>query len=56
MPLIEKGLCACIYTQVSDVEEEINGFVTYDRAFCKVLPEKMKEINRQIEQAAAKVH
>jgi beta-galactosidase/beta-glucuronidase len=35
-PLIKKGLCACIYTQVSDVEEEINGLVTYDRAVQKV--------------------
>jgi len=55
LPLIEEGLCGCIYTQVSDVEEEINGFVTYDRAVCKVSVERMKEINRRIDEAAAKI-
>ena len=44
-PLIKKGLCACIYTQVSDVEEEINGLVTYDRKIIKVDESKMKEFN-----------
>lgn len=44
-PLIKKGLCACIYTQVSDVEEEINGLVTYDRKIVKVDAQKMKEFN-----------
>lgn len=29
--LIEKGLCASVYTQVSDIEDEINGIYTYDR-------------------------
>jgi hypothetical protein len=35
-PLIAKGLCACVYTQVSDVEEEINGIMTYDREVVKL--------------------
>ena len=30
-PYMEKGLCAAIYTQLSDVEDETNGFLTYDR-------------------------
>ena len=30
-PLIEQGLCGGVYTQVSDVEEEVNGVLTYDR-------------------------
>ena len=34
-PVVKKGLCAAIMTQVSDVEDEINGFLTYDRAVCK---------------------
>ena len=33
--MVKKGLCAAIMTQVSDVEDEINGFLTYDRAVCK---------------------
>ena len=31
VPCVKKGLCAAIYTQVSDVEDEINGLLTYDR-------------------------
>ena len=31
MPLIPQGLTAAIYTQITDVEMEINGFLTYDR-------------------------
>ena len=30
-PNIEKGLCASVYTQLSDIEEEVNGFLVYDR-------------------------
>ena len=45
LPLIEKGLSGCIYTQVSDVEEEINGLVTYDRAVQKIPTERMRAIN-----------
>ena len=29
--LAKGGLCGCIYTQTTDVEEEINGLMTYDR-------------------------
>jgi hypothetical protein len=35
--LVSKGLSAAIYTQVSDVEEEINGLLTYDRRVNKLL-------------------
>lgn len=37
--LEKDGLCAAVYTQVSDVEEEINGLYTYDRKKCKILGE-----------------
>jgi hypothetical protein len=30
-PLIVKGLSAAIYTQTTDVEAEVNGYLTYDR-------------------------
>ena len=36
LPAIEKGVSGCVYTQLSDVEDEINGFYTYDRSVCKV--------------------
>ena len=39
-PLKAKGLCAAIYTQLSDVEDETNGLLTYDRKVMKVDPEK----------------
>ena len=41
-PLIKKGLCAAVYTQVSDIEEEVNGVLTYDRKVCKIY----KKINK----------
>lgn len=44
IPAVEKGLCASIYTQVSDVEDEINGLLTYDRKVTKVSADRMKEI------------
>ncbi len=54
-PLIAKGLCACVYTQVSDVEEEINGLVTYDRQVIKVPISDMKKINDEISAEANKI-
>ena len=33
---IPDGLCACVYTQLSDVEEEVNGIFTYDREVKKI--------------------
>lgn len=54
LPLIKKGLCACIYTQLSDVEEEINGLVTYDRARVKIKEELMNELNNRLYKEAEK--
>ena len=45
---IKKGLSASIYTQLTDVEEETNGFITFDREVIKIDPEKIKEINDKI--------
>lgn len=36
--LIAKGLSAAVYTQLTDVEDEVNGLLTYDRKICKVTP------------------
>lgn len=41
---ISKGLSAIIYTQLSDVEDECNGFVTFDREVVKFEPSKIKAI------------
>ena len=51
LPCIQKGLCAAVYTQVSDVEDEINGILTYDRKVCKLTPQTMLPI-AQVLQAA----
>lgn len=32
----EKGLCAAVYTQITDVETETNGLITYDREVIKM--------------------
>ncbi len=45
---IPNGLSAMIYTQLSDVEDELNGFVTFDREIIKVNPKLIKEINDNI--------
>ncbi len=44
IPAIENGLCADIYTQLSDVEDETNGMYTYDRCVEKANAEKLSEI------------
>ncbi len=51
LPLVEKGLCAAIYTQVSDVEDETNGLVTYDRKVEKLKPEEMLPIAQALNDA-----
>ena len=48
IPAIKKGLCGCVYTQLSDVEGEINGLYTYDRKVCKVDTKIMKKIAEKI--------
>ncbi len=35
-PFIFKPLAGCVYTQLSDVENETNGLLTYDRKICKI--------------------
>ena len=37
LPLKKQGLSGAVYTQLSDVEEEVNGILTYDRKINKAL-------------------
>lgn len=53
LPSINEGLCGCIYTQLSDVEDETNGFYTYDRECCKVDVERMKKLSEKLKQQCA---
>ena len=48
IPSIKYGCCGSIFTQVSDVEEEINGLYTYDRQICKVNKKRLKEISDKV--------
>ena len=48
IPAKKDGLCASIYTQVSDVQDEINGIVTYDRQVVKVDVETLKSLNDEL--------
>ena len=50
VPGIAKGACGCVYTQLSDVEDEINGLYTYDRKVCKVNKARMRELAKEIEE------
>ncbi len=51
IPAISRGLCATVYTQVSDVEDETNGLLTYDRQICKVDEERMRSISAELQTA-----
>ena len=43
-----KSFSAAIYTQTTDVEIEINGLITYDRAEIKVIEQRIKAVNEKI--------
>ncbi len=53
IPSIKDGLCGCIYTQLSDVETEINGFYTYDRQVCKVNQNALRRMSLDVYKARA---
>jgi hypothetical protein len=46
--LVKQGCSAAIYTQTTDVERELNGFMTYDRAVDKLDPARVSAANRRI--------
>lgn len=45
-PSIPEGLAGIVYTQFTDIEDEINGLVTFDRNFIKVNPKKLQDISK----------
>ncbi|MBE6778117.1 MAG: glycoside hydrolase family 2 [Ruminococcaceae bacterium] len=48
LPAMAMGLCATVYTQLSDVEDETNGLVSYDRRVVKVDTARMQELAHQL--------
>ena len=53
IPLVERGLRAAVYTQVSDVEIESNGFYTYDRKILKFDADVVSALNDDLYAAFA---
>ena len=45
---LERGLAAAIYTQLTDVEIQVNGLVTYDRQAVKIPVETLAALHREI--------
>ena len=54
--LIQKGLSAAVYTQTTDVEGEVNGFMTYDRKVMKMPLGKLKEVNTKLYNVPAEIN
>lgn len=48
LPAKEQGLAAAVYTQLSDVEDELNGLMTYDRTVLKFPADAAREINERL--------
>ncbi len=48
LKMIKAGFSAAVYTQTTDVEGEVNGFMTYDRKVIKMEENRIKEINQRI--------
>ncbi len=48
IPQIKRGLSATVYTQVSDVEFEVNGMLSYDREIIKLHEDVVRELNAKM--------
>lgn len=55
LPQLKKGLSALVYTQVSDVEDEVNGLFTYDRAALKPDAAVVRAVNEALEAEFEKI-
>lgn len=48
LPWVKKGLSAAVYTQTTDIEGEINGFLSYDRKVIKIDPQSVVELHKRL--------
>ena len=55
LPQLEKGLSALVYTQLTDVEDEVNGLFTYDRAAVKPDANAVRSANAALAAEFARV-
>ena len=53
VPAISIGCCGCVYTQLSDIEDEINGLYSYDRNTCKTDKDRIRELSDRIKRSFA---
>jgi len=53
-PMVSKGLAAAVYTQTTDVEGEVNGLMTYDRAMIKMNVEKLQKAHKGLYEQVSK--
>ncbi len=51
LPIIDSGVSALVYTQVSDVEDETNGLMTYDRQVTKLDVERTRALMERVKSA-----
>ena len=52
MNAVANGISALVYTQISDVEDETNGIITYDRKVLKIAPEEFSDISKVLFETA----
>lgn len=55
IPAMEKGLSGLVFTQLSDVEEEVNGIYTYDREVLKLDEDEIIGLNRRLQEIFSKI-
>ncbi len=55
LPQLKKGLSALVYTQLTDVEDEVNGLFTYDRADVKPDANAVRSVNAALAAEFARV-
>ncbi|MBE6644394.1 MAG: glycoside hydrolase family 2 [Ruminococcaceae bacterium] len=51
LPLVKKGVSALVYTQLSDIEDETNGLLTYDRKVLKIDSEAMFDLSIKLKES-----
>jgi beta-galactosidase/beta-glucuronidase len=56
LPAARAGLSGAIYTQLTDVEDEVNGLVTYDRKHVKIDPKEMAALAKELTEAGLTAH
>ena len=51
LPAVRRGISATVYTQLSDVEDEVNGLLTYDREILKPDADTIRHLNQALKEA-----